>query len=57
VPELKFSPARISSFLVAHKKSPREAIDDIEQLISKPPKISGEAKPEMAGAFELVYLK
>ncbi len=57
MPELKFSPARISSFLVAHKKSPREAIDDIEQLISKPPKISGEAKPEMAGAFELVYLK
>jgi chaperone BCS1 len=57
VPELKFSPAGISSFLVAHRKSPREAIDGVEQLISKPPRISEDAKPEIAGASKLVCLK
>jgi chaperone BCS1 len=52
VPELKFSPAEIFSFLLEHRKSPDEAIDSIEQLISKPfgekskpPKISEDAKP------------
>jgi len=55
--ELKFSPAGISSFLVAHRKSPREAIDGVEQLISKPPRISEDAKPEIAGASKLVCLK
>ena len=57
LPELKFSPAGISSFLVAHKNSPREAIDDVEQLISKPSRISEDAKPEIAEASKLVYLK
>jgi chaperone BCS1 len=57
VPELKFSPAGISSFLVAHKNSPREAIDDVKQLISKPSRISEDAKPEIAEASKLVYLK
>jgi len=35
VPELKFSPAEILSFLLEHRKSPREAIGGVEQLISK----------------------
>jgi chaperone BCS1 len=35
VPELKFSPAEIFSFLLEHRKSPEEAIDNVEQLISK----------------------
>ncbi|KAF8848734.1 P-loop containing nucleoside triphosphate hydrolase protein, partial [Acephala macrosclerotiorum] len=34
VPKLKFSPAKIFSFLLEHRKSPREAIDNVEQLIS-----------------------
>jgi chaperone BCS1 len=53
VPELKFSPAEIFSFLLEHRKSPEEAIDNVEQLIStpigaksKPPRISEDAKPE-----------
>jgi chaperone BCS1 len=53
VPELKFSPAEIISFLLEHRKSPEEAIDNVEQLISKPigakskpPRISEAAKPE-----------
>ena len=50
VPELKFSLAGISSLLVAHRKSPKEAIDSVEQLISKPPGISGDTKPDIAGA-------
>ena len=55
VPELKFSPAEIFSFLLEHRKSPEEAIDNVEQLISKPigakskpPRISQDAKPEDA---------
>jgi mitochondrial chaperone BCS1 len=51
--ELKFSPAEIVSFLLEYKKSPEEAIDNVEQLTSKPigakskpPKISEDAKPE-----------
>jgi chaperone BCS1 len=36
VPELKFSPAEIFSFLLEHRKSPEEAIHNVEQLISKP---------------------
>jgi chaperone BCS1 len=35
VPELKFSPAEIFLFLLKHRKSLEEAIDNIEQLISK----------------------
>lgn len=35
VPELKFSPARILSFLLEYRQSPEEAIDNVEQLISK----------------------
>jgi chaperone BCS1 len=53
VPELKFSPAEIFSFLMEHRKSPEEAIGNVEQLISKPigakstpPRISEDAKPE-----------
>jgi chaperone BCS1 len=53
VPELKFSPAGILSFLLEHKQSPEEAIDNVEQLTSKPigtkskpPRISEDAKPE-----------
>jgi len=55
VPELKFSPAEILSFLLEYKKSPEEAIDNVEQLTSKPirleskpPRISEDAKPEDA---------
>jgi chaperone BCS1 len=36
VPELKFSPAEILSFLLKHRKSPEETIDNVGQLISKP---------------------
>ena len=53
VPELKFSPAEIFSFLLEHRKSPEEAIGNVEKLISKPieakskpPRISEDAKPE-----------
>jgi chaperone BCS1 len=35
VPELKFSPAEILSFLLVHRQSPQEAIDGVEQLMSK----------------------
>jgi hypothetical protein len=55
--ELKFSLAGILSFLVAHRKSPREAINSVEQLMSKPLRISEDAKPEMAGVSKLVCLK
>ncbi|KAH7374065.1 BCS1 N terminal-domain-containing protein [Cadophora sp. MPI-SDFR-AT-0126] len=34
VPELKFSPAEIFSFLLEHRESPEEAIHNVEQLIS-----------------------
>ncbi|KAF4609627.1 hypothetical protein G7Y89_g15828 [Cudoniella acicularis] len=43
VPELKFSLAEIFSFLIEHKKSPEEAIGNIEKLISKP--IKAKSKP------------
>jgi chaperone BCS1 len=53
VPELEFSPAKISSFLLEHRKSPEDAINNIGNLISKsirvkskPPKISKDAKPK-----------
>jgi len=53
VPELKFSPAEIISFLLEHRKSLEEAIDNVEQLISKPigakskpPRISEDARPK-----------
>ena len=49
--ELKFSLAKIFSFLLKHKKSPEEAIDNVKQLTSKligakskPPRISEDAK-------------
>jgi chaperone BCS1 len=52
VPELKFSPAEILSFLLEYRQSPEEAIDNVEQLTtkpieakSKPPKISEDARP------------
>jgi mitochondrial chaperone BCS1 len=35
VPELKFSPAKIYSFLLEYRKSPEEAINHMDQLISK----------------------
>jgi hypothetical protein len=36
VPELKFSPAEIFSFLIKHRKLPEKAISNIKKLISKP---------------------
>jgi mitochondrial chaperone BCS1 len=54
VPELKSSPAEILSFLLEYRKSPGEAIDNVEQLISKPigakskRPISEDIKPEGA---------
>ncbi|KAF8855973.1 P-loop containing nucleoside triphosphate hydrolase protein, partial [Acephala macrosclerotiorum] len=54
VPELKFSPAGILSFLLVHRKSPKKAIDNVEQLVSKSIRtkskrsISEDAKPEDA---------
>ena len=57
VPELKFSPAEILSFLLGYKKSPEEAIGNVEQLTSKPirpeskpPRISEDTLPETARA-------
>ena len=58
--ELKFSPAKIFSFLLEYRKSLEEAIDNVEQLIlkpirakSKPPRISKDAKPKDT---QLVYI-
>jgi len=52
VPELKFSPAEIFSFLLEYRKSPEEAIHNVEQLIStpvgpklEPPRTTEDAKP------------
>jgi chaperone BCS1 len=49
VPELRFSPAEVLSFLLEYRHSPEEAIDNVEQLISKPkskpPKVSEDARP------------
>jgi chaperone BCS1 len=52
VPELQFSPADILSFLLEYRQSPREAIDNMRELISKPteaklkpPKGSKNARP------------
>ena len=60
MPELKFSPAEIISFLLEYKKAPEEAINNVEQLTStlietksKPPRISENAKPEDT---QLVYI-
>jgi chaperone BCS1 len=60
VPELEFSLAKIFSFLLEHRKSPEEAIDNVEQLTSKPirakskpPRISKDAKPKDT---QLVYI-
>jgi len=60
VPELKFSLAKIFSFLLEHRESLEEAINSVEQLISKPikakskpPRISEDAKPEDT---QLVYI-
>jgi chaperone BCS1 len=39
VPELNFSTAEILSFLLKHKKSPGEAIENVEQLLSKPTEV------------------
>jgi hypothetical protein len=53
VPELKFSPVEIFSFLLEHRKLLEEAISNVEKLISKPievksklPRISEDTKPE-----------
>jgi chaperone BCS1 len=53
VPELRFSPAEIFEFLLGYRKSPEEAIDNVEQLTSKPiraeskpPRMSEDANPE-----------
>jgi hypothetical protein len=46
VPELKSNPGEIFSFLQDHGKSPEEATSKVEQLISKPPRISEDVKPE-----------
>ena len=43
MPELKFSPAEIFSFLLEYRKSPEEAISNVEKLISKP--IKAKLKP------------
>jgi hypothetical protein len=43
VPELKFSPAKILSFLLEYKKLPEKAISNVEQLSLKP--IRAESKP------------
>jgi chaperone BCS1 len=60
VPKLKFSPTKIFSFLLEHRESLEEAIDSVEQLISKPirtksepPRISKDAKPKDT---QLVYI-
>jgi hypothetical protein len=57
VPELEFSLAKIFSFLVEYKKLPEEAINNVEQLTSKPiraeskpPRISEDTRPEIARA-------
>jgi hypothetical protein len=39
VPELKFSPIEIFSFLLEHRKLLEEAISNIEKLILKPIKV------------------
>jgi chaperone BCS1 len=53
IPELKFSPAEIFSFLLEYRKLPEKAIGNIEKLVSKPikakskpPRISEDTKPE-----------
>lgn len=61
VPALSFSTAEIYSFLLKHKKSPEQAINNVEELISNPseartklPRISEDAQPETAREFKLV---
>jgi mitochondrial chaperone BCS1 len=57
--ELKFSLAEIFLFFLEYKKSPEEAINNIEQLISKPIKIKSkplETSTEIARDPKLVPL-
>ena len=66
--ELKFSLAKIFSFLIEYRKLSKEAISNVEKLISKPikatskpPTISEDAKyedtqPEIARDSKLVRL-
>ena len=63
VPELEFSPAEISSFLLGYRQSPQEAIDNVKQLISKPiaakskpPRISEDTQPVIARDSKFVRL-
>jgi len=50
VPELKFSPAEIFSFLVEQRESPGEAIHNVEQLISTPVRPKSEPPITTEGA-------
>jgi hypothetical protein len=68
IPELKFSPIEIFSFLLEYRKLPEEAIGNIEKLILKPIKaklillrISKDIKPkdtcpDIARDSKLIYL-
>jgi hypothetical protein len=66
VPELQLSPAAILLFLLEHRGSPREAIDHVEQLVSKSIEAKlkrsiseakpQDAQPESARDSMLVYL-
>ena len=46
VPELKFSPAEIISFLLGYRQSPREAIDNMEIWVTRIREERKEAKNE-----------
>ena len=46
VPELKFSPAEIISFLLEYKQSPKEAINNVEIWITRIREERKEAKNE-----------
>jgi len=60
VPELKFNLAKIFLFLLKHRESLEEAINSIEQLISKPirvkPKPLRISKDAKAKDTQLVYI-
>jgi hypothetical protein len=64
VPELKFSPAEIQSFLLVHKKSPSIAVVEVEQWVTKTMEEKNKANerqvrpksPESAGAPESMKL-
>ncbi len=60
MPELKFSLAEIFAFLLEYRKLPKEAINNMEQLISKPIRakskllrISEDTKPKDT---QLIYI-